>query len=181
MKVKNLPVVPQYDVLGRFISCAASFEFFINASIEMVASSDRIIDHMQRQPLDVRIEFLKQSAFIAKCAYDKFLNKDVALGLEDSCNNICNKLDEVNIFYANKVKPCRDLIAHSPIVKGPRVKIVSSRRYKAGGRNSLNIAELEQIIADSEIMLKGLNSIVGLTQSFFGMLLGKREIERELT
>ncbi len=174
-----------YESLGRFISFAATFEYMINIAVESVVSSHKLTDHIQRQSLELRIEFLKHNIFLVKSAYDK-LNHDLSIKMLPHYDTIVTKLEELMICYA-EFKPYRDLTAHSPIVvvvpknQDKKNKIISSRRHKPkSNHNSLEVSELNRINSQLALKLDELQYIVSLIQGYCSPILGLKSISREI-
>lgn len=174
-----------YESLGRFISFAASFEYLINAAVESVVSNHKLIDHIQRQSLELRIEFLKHNIFLVKSAYDK-LTPELSSNMLHQYDTIAAKLDELMTCYA-EFKPYRDLTAHSPLVvvvpknQDKKNKIISSRRHKPkSNHNSLEVSELNRINSQLAPKLDELQHIVSLIQGYCSPILGLKSISREI-
>lgn len=174
-----------YEALGRFISFAATFEYLINIAVESLVSNHKLIDHIQRQPIELRIEFIKHNMALVKSAYDK-LNPDLSTNLQPNYNNIETKLNELMTCYT-KFKPYRDLTAHSPLVRvvpknqEKKNKVISSRRHKPEGKNnSLEICELNRINTEIASKLDELHNIVSLIAGYCLPVLGLKSISREI-
>jgi len=170
-----------YEVLGMFVSSMATFEFFINMIVETVSINHKITDHIQRQPVELRIEFIRNNLSIIKSAYDKLSMSD---NTQSDYNAIVLYLDEIAAHH-NKLKPQRDLIAHSPLFsttlenKEKKRKIVSSRRYKPHSNNSLEIHTLSQLNKESTSKFKELVNLDASVAKFCFPVLGQRDKVRD--
>jgi hypothetical protein len=152
-----------YEIIGKFISSTASFEYVINVAIESIIENDKLIDYIQRQGFDIRIEFIKHNILLAKNWHDKS-GVFVASSIKDLYKPITDKLDEI-LEWHREYKPYRDLLAHSPLFyvrlieeKTPYHKLISSRRYDKHRVNSLKIQRIEEINTKMESRIDELSN-----------------------
>lgn len=175
-----------YETLGIFISATASFEFLINTVVETISLNDKMTDHMQRQPMELRIEFLKHNLSMIKSAYEIInTNIESSNNIQVVYDTIILRLNGVMEFY-NKFKPYRDLIAHSPLIsidsksENKKDRIISSRRFKPQGKNSLEISALSQLNGEFASQLEHLHALIASIIGLCTPILGERTTPREI-
>jgi hypothetical protein len=189
-KLNKIDNALPYDAIGKLVTITGSFEFTINTSIESIIQSDKLIDHIQKLAMDMRIEFIKHMLLQAKNLYDKS-TVYVPDNITKYYDPIINKLDEIMECYA-KCKEYRDLIAHSP----PFVHIstnteltelhvkwqhLSSRRFKPNRHNSLDTTLIEELVAQIGPKTTTLNDVVHYIVAYCRPVFLIKEVHYEKT